>query len=174
NGEVEAAAATQLALEPDASTVQLHEPPRNRQAEPGTVVSARWGRVHLREFHEYQVVVLGSDPDSSIADLEEHRGSERLLGCGCTNPDSPPGGGEGDRISQEIRYHMRELLTVGLDRWNPLLELQVEFETLPVAESLIELPRLPEHVVQAHRGTVQRQLIGGPTSVRENLPDHAE
>ena len=69
NGEVEAAPRPELALQPDAPAVQLHQLARDRQAKPGAVVRSRGARVDLRELLEDQVVMLGVDPNAGVTDL---------------------------------------------------------------------------------------------------------
>ena len=74
-GERERRSAADLALDPDPPAVQLHDPLRERQAEPRALALARVVRPHLAELLEDQLVILLVDSDAVIdhADLDRNR-----------------------------------------------------------------------------------------------------
>src|SRR5262249_35219244 len=98
-GEVESAAASELALEPQTTAVQLDQASRYREAESRSVMLSRRRRIHLRELTEHEVVMLGRDADARVADLHEQTGlpAVRVLPRG--DPHAAAGGCERDRVA---------------------------------------------------------------------------
>src|SRR2546427_658133 len=64
--EAEGAPRPRLALHPQATAVQLDEPPRQRQPEPGALAAPRRGIPSLLELFEDALLILGSDPPPPI------------------------------------------------------------------------------------------------------------
>src|SRR5262245_53288102 len=81
NGKEEAAARSELALDPDASTMKLDQLPRDRESETGSVMWTRWGRIHLRELAEDQVMVLGRDANAGVAHFDSQARALIVIGC---------------------------------------------------------------------------------------------
>src|SRR5438309_4686882 len=123
NGEKEPAPFSELALEPDATAVQLDELARDGETKSGPMVRARRRRVDLSELPEDQIVMLRRNAEPSVADFNEERREAVRLPSRRTDPHAPAGWRELDRVAEQVPDDVRDLLAIGVDAWEIRLRL---------------------------------------------------
>jgi hypothetical protein len=135
-----------LALDPDPSTMQLHELLGQGQAEPRALLLAGVLTPHLAELLEDRRLILGRDPDSGVADGD----GDHAIGRRDGEADSAPLRGELHGIGQEVQ---QDLLHLPLVRDN-VADLRVDMlsERDPVPGCT--LPHQGQRVVQG-RGQME-------------------
>ena len=100
--------------------MQLGQPDRERQAEPGAVMLAGPRAGDLAEAGHRQRDLLGIHADPVIDDIDRHRADDvahhdRHLAAGMA---------ELDRVDQEIEHDLLELARIGAQRRNGALMAQ--------------------------------------------------
>ena len=88
-------------LHPDAPAVQLHDPPGDRQPEPGAALLPGAGAVGLLELLEDPLLVGLGDPGAGVG----HRDDEGAVGDPRLDRDLA-GLGELDRVAHQVQQHL--------------------------------------------------------------------
>src|SRR4051812_15349773 len=94
------------------------------------MVRTRRRRVDLGELAKDQIVMLRRDADTGIANLDQQLGEISSPAHLCLEPDATAGGGEVDRVAEEVADDVRHLLSIGDDRRHRRLDLDLKIEAL--------------------------------------------
>src|SRR5262249_58494620 len=111
---------------PELSAEQLGQLPGDGEAEPGAPVTAAAPALHLLEWGEDALLILGGDPDPRVPDGEGHPGAVPV-----DVKHHLAAVGELDRVPQEVGEDLVQPLAVGPDLFrNPLAQLDAEEQAL--------------------------------------------
>src|SRR3954470_20425361 len=136
--EVESAAGSKCALDPDFPTVKLDELACDRQSKSRAMMRTRGRGVDLRELAEDQIVMFGRDSDAGITDLDQQLREIALAARRGPQPHAPTRGREVDRVAEEVADDMCHLLAIGDDGRYGRLDVDLEVEMLAGEQRLIE------------------------------------
>jgi len=123
----EDAAVTDLALRAHRSAVQLGELADQREADAGALVAARPGAADPVETVEQQRLLLRGDADAGVAHREDG-----VAVRGEDPHDDPPGGGELDRVGEQVENDLFPHLAVDVDRLGQPRRVDPQLESGPL------------------------------------------
>src|SRR3990170_3602862 len=140
DGEGEGRPLAELALERQRPAVELDQPPREGEAEPGALPLPCVIVAHLAELLEHRRLVLCRDPDAGIGDRHRHRPAVQRRAHG----DLASLRSELDRVGQKVEQHLLDLALVGHDLTDPRVHVDLE----PDAVARGALPDERQRVVE--------------------------
>ena len=161
DAEMEAAAATDFAVQPQFAAHQAHQAPADRQAQAGTTEAARGRGFGLREAAEDVLLVFRRNADARIA----HRHVQRHR-CGAARHHRHrhhhlAAGGELDRIAAQIDQHLLQAQRVAHQHRRQLrVDVEQHFDRLAGGAGTQDHGQVAQQLIRAERVQVQRHLAG--------------
>src|SRR5450759_1990229 len=129
--------------------------------------------VNLREFAEYQVVVVARDAAAVVADLH-HEILPVSAAPGEADPDAAPVGRELDRVADQIGQHMFDLVTIRVDRGQVVSIETLDRQMLLGGQGLIQHPHLVDELRDVEVRAHETDLVARAAYVGEDLVDHVD
>jgi len=153
--QLEARSPARRAVHLDAAAHQLEQLLDQRQADAGAAVLAGGRVVQLLEALEQQRQLLGGDADAAVADRQLEL--VMLQGHG-DQADAPAGGGEFERVTQQVEEDLLEMAVIQADLVEVADYLPAEGAAFLLGQLRGILEQWREHLAQAEVFLVQLEL----------------
>ena len=190
--EPEGAAPAVDGLRADRPAVQLHESLAEREPEPGALLLAARGAVHLAELDEQPLGIFRPEPDPRVADRDPdrvageqprlalvggRRDRERRLGAHQRQPDLPRFRRELGGVGEQVDEHLLDAQPVGQRHELAVVHLDAAVLLADRAEARRVGDRLPDRFPQvggrqleAHRARLDLGKIEHAVDQVEQVP----